>query len=267
MRDRMNAVRLCGALLWRVVRDQRGKLVLAPLGYGLLALAIMLAPIYLPEGGATALRLREGLGMLVGPLPDHSLAVALAVVVVQGPYLVGVLASVAGAVLAQVTVTSEMARGGLELLLSAPYRPREVFAAFLASSFLLVAFSWAVLTAVAIGLPVLGLAWLGAPQIPSFYVGIALFVPLPLSLWADLIASAVTLAFPSLGLLRVGTGSTLGQFLAIAPAMGALLFITIRPDVHPAKLGGAALLLGLGAVGLGLALFSRAFRVEVLLEG
>ncbi|MCS7173949.1 MAG: hypothetical protein N0A24_11380 [Armatimonadetes bacterium] len=267
MSELRNAGRLCGALLWRVVRDQRQRLLLAPLGYGILALTVMLLPVYLPGGPQTAGRLREGLGILIGPLPDHPLAVALALVVVQGPYLVGVLASVAGAVLSQATVTSETARGGLELLLSAPYRPREVFAAFLVSSFLLVVFSWAVLTAVAIGLPLLMLAWLGAPRIPSFYVGIALFVPLPMALWADLIASAVTLAFPSLGLLRVGTGSTLGSSLAIAPAMGALLFVTIRPEVHPAKMGGVALLLGLGAVGLGLVLFSRVFRVGALLEG
>jgi len=266
MRELRDAGRLCWALLWRVTRDQREKLVVAPLGYGILALAIMLAPVYLPGGGATE-RLREGLGVLVGPLPDDPLAVALALVVVQGPYLVGVLASVAGAVLAQATVTSEATRGGLELLLSAPYRPREVFAAFLASSFLLVALSWAVLTAVAIGLPILGLNWLGAPPIPSFYLGIALFVPLPMALWADLIASTVALAFPSLGLLRVGTATTLGQFLAIAPALGSLLFVTLRPEMHPAKLGGAALLLGVGAVALGLALFARAFRVEALLEG
>ncbi len=267
MGERERAARLCGALLWRVARDQGGKLVLAPMGYGVLALLTMLAPVYLPGSGHVTERLREGLGLLVGPLPDDPLVVALALVVVQGPYLVGVLAAVAGAVLSQATVSSELARGGLELLLSAPYRPREVFAAFLGSAFVLVVLSWAVLTAVAIGLPVIGLRWLGAPQIPWFYLGIALFVPLPMALWADLIASVFALAFPSFTPLRVGTTSSLGQFVAIAPALGALLFITVRPDVHPAKVGGIALLLGVGGVMLGLTLLARVFRVEVLLEG
>ncbi len=267
MRNLSRAARLTGALLWRVTRDQRSRLLLAPVGYGLLALAIMLAPVSLPGSPPTLQRLRQGLELLVGPLPDDPLVVALALVVVQGPYLVGVLAAVAGAVLSQATVSGEVARGGLELLLSAPYHPREVFAAFLASVFLLVALSWALLTAVAIGLPILGLTWLGAPQIPWSYTGIALFLPLPMALWACLIASAVAIAIPSFGFLRVGTATSLGQALAIAPAMGSLLFITIRPEVHPAKVGGIALLVGMVAVALGLLLIRHLFRVEALLEG
>ncbi len=267
MRALNGAVRLTGALLWRVRRDQRSRLLLAPVGYGLLALAVMLAPVFLPGRDPTLQRLRQGLELLVGPLPENPLVVALALVVVQGPYLVGVLAAVAGAVLSQATVSAEVARGGLELLLSAPYRPREVFAAFLASSFLLVALSWALLTAMAIGLPILGLIWLGAPPIPWSYTGIALFLPLPMALWACLIASAVAVAIPSLSLLRVGTATSLGQALAVAPAMGGLLFITVRPEVHPAKVGGITLLAGVVAVVVGLLVITHLFRVEALLEG
>lgn len=266
MGDPGRVVRLCGALLWRAAQDQRARLVLAPLLLSLLGLGIMLAPVYLPDGRRTAEGLQQALGLLVGPLPDDRLGVAAALILVQGPYLVGILSAVTGARTAEATVGAEAVRGGLELLLAAPYRPAEVFAALLGSSFALTALAWGILTAVAVGLPALWLLQHGV-SVPVPYLGIALFTSLPMALWANLIAFSIALLFPGVGLPRVGTSASLAQFAAILPAVGAFLFVAVRPDVHPATIGVVALVAGALGLGVGTLLLARWFRPEVLLSG
>jgi len=267
MGDPGRVVRLCGALLWRAGRDQRARLVLTPLLLSLLCLGIVLAPIYLPDGRQTTEGLRQALGLLIGSLPEDRVGVAAALLLVQGPYLVGILSAVVGARTAEATIGAEAVRGGLELLLAAPYRPAEVFAALLGSSFVLTALAWGILTGVAVGLPALWLLLRHGVSVPGPYLGIALFTSLPMALWANLIALSVALLFPSVGLPRVGTSASLAQFVAILPAMGAFLFVTVRPDVHPATVGTVALVVGALGLGVGTGLLARWFRPEVLLEG
>jgi len=267
--DRAASFHLAGVLIWRSYREQRAKLFLLPLAFaGLIALFTLVA-FYVPGilTGTTRLALRRAAELYFPTIADSRAALALAMLFIQGPFFAALFASLTGAMTAQAAVGSEAARGGFELLLSAPYRPREIFVAMLAASLAITLTSWAVLMLAMMGIVALALSLVGSrPVLSTGFLVLAFLLPLPMALWANLIGLAFALMFPRLAQARIGTSTSLVQLVAILPGLILLLLATVRPDINLAAAAGIAIALALAGVAAGLTVLRRWFRPGALLE-
>lgn len=259
-------MRLGRALIWRTRREQGRRLIGLPLIFALALLAMVLITLYLPWllTGPTRYALARAAEARFGTSLGTT-GLAMALLFLQGPYLLAMFAAYQGASLAQAAVGGETSRGGLELLLSAPFLPRTLFLALLTSSLSLTLFAWAIMTLGSLGIAAGVLLALSVPlPISAGYLATALLLPLPLALWANTTGLFVGLAFPRLAQLRTGNTNLL-QLLAMLPAGALLLTATLFPDLNPLVLNGAALVLGLVGASLAASLLARWFRVEAVL--
>lgn len=186
-----------------------------------MALFILVA-FYIPGilTGTTRLGLRRAAELYFPTIADSRAALALAMLFIQGPFLAAVFAQLTGAVTAQAAVGSEAARGGFELLLSAPYRPREIFVAMPAASLAITLVSWAVLMLAMVGIVALALSLVGSrPMLSPGFLALAFLLPLPMALWANLIGLAFALTFPRLAQAPIGTLTSLVQLVAMLPGL------------------------------------------------
>lgn len=259
--------RLVGALLWRSAREQGIRLVLLPLGFAVFLLVITLTAFYVPNllTGPTRSALERGAAVWFGDVEGRA-GLALAVLLQQGPYLLGLFASFLGASNAQALLGAEVSRGGVEGILSLPYRVRDLFAALLVTAFALTALQWAVLAVATLGLAAVTLAMLGASfELPAGYVTLALGVPLALALWANMLGMILSVLAP--GISQVRTGATnLVQTIAMLPAVIMVIVVSVRPELNLTWLAGGALAVGMMGTAVSAGVLARFFRPETLLS-
>jgi len=259
-------LRLAKALLWRSRRQQGRRILLYPLGYAALILGVWLVAVYTPGilTGVTQRALERSAALRFGNVPGR-VGIALVMMFMEGPYLVALFSSVAAASIAQSCVTVERSRGGLELLVSAPYSHREIFSALLLQSIGLTAATWLMLAVGFLGTTTVGLMLLGSTvHWTSAQIGLALIMPLPLAVWSNLIALLLAVRFP-----RATSQGTIGmtRIIAVQPAFLFLLAGNFRPDIDPMRLAEIALLSGVMGTLLVATVLFRRFRLDALLAG
>lgn len=266
MRDLNRGLRLAGALVWRGYREQRAKLLILPLIFAALILAFSLAISF----GAISSSAHHGLTLNASPyfggLHDN-LGRAMAALFNQGPFLIAFFAAFTGTIVAQNSVGSEAARGGLELLLSVTYRVSEMVVALLFGSFVLTLMGWVVLALGTLGVAAVVLAVHGASfHLPLTYLAVAVVMPLAMAVWANQLSLFLALTFPRLAQMRAGSFSSVLQLVGMVPAYALFLLVNLRPDLNIEEIAGATLGLGIMGSALGILLVSYRFRPELVLE-
>lgn len=260
-------VTLARAYAWSELRGQGWKLFAFPLALGtLFALGTLLAAAtsisFDPE---TTRLLQEGAAQFfVDPPGEDDLV--LAFVVVQGPSVVAMLAALTSLLLVQTGLGKRLAGGEFELLLSGPYRERDVFVALVFGSFALVAIGLVALTVLAMG-PALALllsanVQLNAAGVTLLVVGVIAAVPM--ALWATFVTVVVYLLYPEAATNNSHPGNLLAM-LGILPALSLLLALTTGIGVDPLVAVAAANLVPLAAIAIGWVTVRWWFSVEKVL--
>lgn len=261
------ALTLARAYAWSELRGQGWKLFAFPLGFGLvgaigIGLALLLSPAFDPQ--TTAL-LREMAGIYFTRLPaDEELVVAM--LVAQGPSFVAMFAAVLSLVLVQSGLGKRLAVGEFELLLSGPYRDRDVFAALVGGATAIALAGVAIFATLTVGVGLVALVGSTAQLGPTglTLVATGLLSVLPMTLWATFVAVVVYLVFPE----AAGNNSHPGNLLAITailPAMLALLAATTGVGPGPLLLAVGANVVPLVAIAVGWVTVRRWFSVEKVL--
>ena len=257
--------RLIDALVRRGIADQGWLTIISPIGFAAFILFYGYLAAYHPElitvtsRRALAVGSQQYAGMKIAP------AYILTLLLNQAPFLLAFIGSLAGASAAQALIGDETERGGIELLMTAPYKLRQLLAALLTSAFLLTMINWALLalTMLIFGSYLLHLVGI----LTAHYVGrlgTALLVPLPLTFLSNLIAFAICIVFPKLGKIRAGTTNVI-RLLAGLPALFAVALSNLVPSIDAVTL---SLCIGILAVALAAAtigVITRMFRPEILL--
>jgi ethanolamine transporter len=262
---------LARALVWSELRGQSWRLFAFPGLMGGLALLPVLASAFLGLDVASGLDpatrdllVRSAGEFIVGPVDDRSLLVVL--LVVQGPFVVTMFGALLGLLIVQSGVGKRTAAGEFELLLSGPYRERDVFAALVAASFALALLAIALLVVLVVGGSLLTLTTvdvaLSGAAIQLVLIG--LVAPVPMALWATFVTVVLYLVFPEAATNNAHPGNLLA-LLSLAPALGLLLVAVTGLGVDPFVLVVAANLVPLGAIAVGWATVRRWFSVQRLL--
>jgi len=243
-------IRLVRALLWRSWREQGAILLIAPLGFALLLLGVTLLALNAP--GVLTPTTRAGLEAAAHKYfsgQPGRVGLALAGLLAEGPYLLGIFASFLGATAGQSSLGNERARGGLEAIFALPYTPEEILTGFLGASVALTLVSWLILTLASLGVAIGVLVTItrAGLHLSGSYLTLALFVPLPLALWANLISVVLAVVAPRLAQVRTGSTGNLTQLVAILPAIVVFLVAALDPQINLTQVAAGAL--GVGIVG------------------
>jgi ABC-type Na+ efflux pump permease subunit len=191
----------------------------------------------------------------------------MALLILQGPWLLAVFAAVRAAAVAQNAVAGEAARGGLELLLASPHRLSQIFAGMLISSLALTLLGWVVMALTVLGPSAATLALLHVRfMLPVSHFLPLVFLPVPMVLWANLIALLLVLRFPQLAQIRAGTSGSVVQLVAASPTIAFFAAISLRPEADALRVGLLATAVGIAGCGVAAAVLKRHFRAERFLE-
>jgi len=251
-------LQLTGALTFRGLREQGRTILINPLLLAVLFGFMICAALYFPFALTPPTRhaIDVGASHYGG---SHQTAVALAVMLNQAPYLVALFGAVVGSTLAQSLVGQESTRGGIELLLSGPYRLAEVLMALLLVSFVLTAFSWLALTLVSLaGSAVLFGVLHAALPVAGSRLALLLLFPLPLAYLSNLIAVILSIHFPQ-GAQNRGGGFDFFQMFAVAPALIVLLIASFWPALNPFGIAAAAMAAGVAGSAVAMTVVGRIF--------
>jgi|AntRauMinimDraft_4_1070384.scaffolds.fasta_scaffold00015_12 ethanolamine transporter len=258
---------LARAIVWSELRGRGWRLFTFPVGAGLLFLGLLGATAVSPDvlTGTT----REALAAQAGQYftgMDSDTALLLAMLVIQGPYFIAMTGAVLSVLVTQTGVGQRLAAGELELLLSGPYREREVFVALVAGSFALSLLMIGVLLAMALGGSALILAWADVSLTTDAVrlLGTGLLTPIPLALWTTFLAVVVYLRFPDTPVNGTEPGNLL-ILAGILPAVSLIVLPTAVPSVDPFLLSVSGIGVSLAAVGVGWVSVRRWLDVKTLL--
>jgi hypothetical protein len=261
------ALTLARAYAWSELRGQRWKLFAFPLGFGLIgAVGVVLALFFTPafDPQTTAL-LREMAGIYFTSLPAGE-GLVVAMLVVQGPSFVAMFAAVLSLWLVQSGLGQRLAVGEFELLLSGPYRDRDVFAALVVGATAIALAGVAIFAALTVGVGLVALLGSTAELAPTglTLVAAGLLSVFPMTLWATFVGVVVYLVFPE----AAGNNTHPGNLLAITailPAMLALLGAATGVGPGPLPLAVGANVVPLAAIAIGWVTVRRWFSVEKVL--
>jgi hypothetical protein len=258
---------LARALCWRSQREQGWlRLLLVPLGFGALLVAVGAISFYVPGvlTGPTRAALKQlGTKYFGSVTSDERLA--LAFLLLQAPALLALAASMTAASIAQNSVGTEAARGTLEQLAGAPVTMRSLFEAVLTSVFVLTVQSWLLLACTTLGVAAGGVLLLGgALHLPASYWLWAIALPVPLALWASAISLYLSFRFPSLLEARTGT-INVGLIVPMLPAVSVLLLATLRRDIPGFGLSIGTMIVSLVGTAICVVLVGHRFRTETVL--
>ena len=243
---------LARAVVWSELRGRGWRLFAFPIGAGLLFLGLL---------GVTALSPGEYFtGM------EDDTALLLAMLVIQGPYFVAMIGAVLAVLVTQTGVGQRLSAGELELLLSGPYREREVFVALVLGSFVLALLMIGVLVLLTFGGAALILVWAEVSLTADAFrlLATGLVTSVPLALWATFLAVVVYLRFPDTPVNGTEPGNLL-IMLGILPAVSLVVLPTAFPSINPLLLSVGGIVVSLGAVGIGWISVRRWLNVKKLL--
>lgn len=258
---------LARAVIWSELRGRRWRLFAFPLGAGALFLGLLGVTALSPDilTGATRDALAAQAGQYFGGTPTDT-ALLLSMVIIQGPYFVAMIGAVLAILMTQTGVGQRMAAGELELLLSGPYREREVFVALVAGTFALALLMIGVLALISFGGAALFVVWAGVSLTSEAYVLLAagLFTAVPLALWATFLAVVVYLRFPDTPVNGTEPGNLL-ILIGVLPAVGLVVIPTAVPTINPFLVSLAGIAVSLVAVVVGWITVQRWLNVKNLL--
>ncbi len=257
--------RLVDALVRRGIQDQGWLTIVSPIAFAGFILFYGYLAIYHPELITVTSRRALSVGSHQYPGMTIAPAYILTLLLNQAPFLLAFIGSLAGASAAQALIGDETERGGIELLMTAPYRLRQLLVALLSSAFVLTMVNWALLslTMLVFGSYLLHLVGLLTPHYVG-RIGTALLVPLPLTFLSNLIAFAICIVYPKLGKIRAGT-TNLVRLLAGMPALLAVAISNLIPSIDAVTLSFCIGILAVALAAVTIAVITRMFRPEILL--
>lgn len=267
MRSFDRSLHLSEALLWRQFRALGIRMFFSPVGYGVFFLLVTLITARSPNllTGPTEHAIRLYTRRYFGGVDDASAGV-LALVLVQGPYMLSIFGAVTGLRVGRKFTQREIESGRFELLLAAPYDPDEVFRGLITGSMVLTLAQLFVLAVVSLGGAIVLLLSLGVSFRAGFdhLVYVAFLTPIPATLWA-VVVTVITSLFSATGRV-VNAVENVTNIVAIAPALGTLLVLSFYPNVDLSTV--ALLTLGLSVAGtiLGSIAVDTWFSVETVLS-
>ena len=239
-------VRLATLLVWKHYRRRGLKVFVFPVALALLFTALVVGTALSP--GALTPSTQRSIDELVSSYfvdVDGAFGHSLALFLLQGPYLLALFAGMIGVQVGTKMATQLVSSGRFELLLAAPYDRRQVFHGLLAGTMLMTLLQLSVFAVLAIGGPLLFLVSSGVGVTGEFdsLLGLAFVLPVPIALWASLVAI--------LGTLGVGGGrfedaSDALSLIGIAPGLALVLVVTYWPTVDLFVLAAVALLAAAG---------------------
>lgn len=241
MSDADRALHLAELLLWKHYRGRGRKIFLFPVLMALFFSTIVIGTSFSPDALTPATQ--QSIDRLVSMYfvdVDGTIAYALALFLLQGPYLLAVFAGMIGVRAGNKVASELISSGRFELLLSAPYDDKNVFHALLTGTTVLTLLQLGAFAAIAIGGPLAFLFVSGVEvtaEVNNLLL-VAFLLPLPIAVWANLIAI--------LGSLGVGGEWVEGvddalSLIGIAPGLLLVLTVTIWPEVNLVALSVFAL--------------------------
>jgi hypothetical protein len=262
------AAALGGAFGWRVRRE------------GVRYLAVALGPFVVVVALVSTLALTTGGRSFKGSAEFGTFglryggggnAILVGILLLMIPGLIALFSSIGATRTVQGLVGSEVSRGGLEELLTAPYTVGSITVALLGYA-LTVATAFAMIMSGLGAVDIVAASWVTGvhPSLTGGYLAAALVLPL-LSAWSgSALALLISLLFPRLTQLGATVnvaGGSLGTGVAILPGLGALLMLLLAaPSLGIVRVlliaGGATLLITVAAV----AIVARRFEPETVLE-
>ena len=265
--DSPGVLTLARAYVWSELRGQGWKLFAFPLVAGvLIAGGIGVASVTtLPLDAEMTGLLQDAAEQYFTQVPDEG-NLLTALIVIQGPSTVTMLAALMSLIMVQTGLGKRLAAGEFELLLSGPYRDREVFLALVLGAFVLSLIGIGIILVLSMGVG-LGILLTEGVQLSSD--GIALFTigllaPIPMALWATFVAVVTYLVFPDAAMNNSHPGNLIAM-VAILPAIGILLATTAGIGVDAFVIVVSANLLPLFGMLIGWITVRRWFRVEKVL--
>lgn len=252
MTDWRRVRRLSRAMIEVEIEARNKWMAIAPVGLGLLFVAITVAAVLDPSTltGTTQSQLDAALDSYFTSVSGPKVAIAL--VVVQAPMLLSLFAPIVTVPTAR-SLTGRRVKGGeFETLLATPYTDGEVFATFVLTAFVVTLVQVLVLAVIGIG----G-AWavvLAAGAEFTLSAGPATFapyvVPLPVALWAALVSTGVYMSYPDTSINGHGVGNFL-LLVAYLPGFALLGLVSVAPGVSPVlvAVGGFVIVSVLTAIG------------------
>ena len=257
------------ALTWRLWREQRRTIVLAPLLMTALFGAILLGTQFSPDllTGPTRHALRAAMESDGHGAAGPPGSLARAFIEHQAPYLLALLSGLSAASVSARLVGDEADRGSLELLLATRHGVRSIGGAMLLAAGTLSALGWAILaTTSAATIAALDAALDLHVSISPAGIGTALAMQFILALVSAELAIVVILLVPALARAPTGLAGNPTSVIGALPALCAFLAANLLPGLSVLRLSlaamiGAALLLVLGAAAL-----RSWFRPERFLE-
>lgn len=234
MPDVRRILHLTQALITTERRRRGWKLWAFPIGLGLLFLALIVLVLSSRIEMLTPTT-RQSLKMIVHQnfTGIHgSTALALALLIVQGPYLLSVFVPILAVLTVRPLIGARLTSGEFERLLGAPYSHDDVFLAFVSAICIIIFAQIAVLAIVCFGggwvLVLVSSESFQVSMNPAVYL--AFLAPIPIGLWATLVATFVYMRYPDTPL----NGTSIGNFLllvAFIPGSAGILLTatTIEP--------------------------------------
>jgi len=254
------------SLVWEHLADRRTGVLLSPLAFSVLFLGVTLLTAYSP--GVLTPTTRASLDQIVEGQFSGSKSryvYALAMFLIQGPYLLGTLSGVMGIQTGQKLSVKAIGSGRFELLLTAPYDQKHVFLSFLAASFVLTLLKVAVFSVLSIGGPLLALDLLFGLQteFTNVITAVAFLVPIPLALWSNLMVLLGAMGF---GTSIYNRFDEVMPLVGIAPAIALVVIVNVVPEVSLFELSVVSIVLTGGVTALCIGWVTRWFDVERVLN-
>lgn len=258
---------LAFAFIWSELRGQGWKLFAFPLAMGLLiAGGIGVASVSsFPLDPQTTQVLQDAASAYFTAVPARE-ELLVALIVIQGPSTLAMLAAVIGLLMVQLGLGKRLAGGEFELLLSGPYRDRDVFVALVVAALVLVLAGLAILAALSVGV---GLAILLSAGVQLSSAGVTLvsagvFAAIPMALWATFVGVVVYLVFPEAATNNSHPGNLLA-IVAILPGLIAVIVTAMPTGLDPVFLVAGMNVVPLTAIAVGWLTVSRWLSVEKIL--
>ena len=263
MFDSTPSIRLAKALIRRQCRASGAKMFVAPVGFGLLFLVVNLVAAQSPNllTGPTERAIRRYARLYFDGV-DSTSASVLAMLLVQGPYLLSIFGALTGLRVGRKFTRREVESGRFELLLASPYDPDEVFRGLVASSAILTLLQLLALAVVGLGGVLVVLFALGVSfrtQVGEL-VYASFLTPIPAALWAVVVTVVVAL-FSNESRI-VGNVENITNIVGIAPAFATLLVLNFAPGVNLLQVTFATLGVSLAGTVVGSWAVDRWFTVE-----
>lgn len=232
MSENVGLIDLSEALVWQQLRSRRLKLFAMPLFLALVFGGITVVSIRSP--GAVTPTTRQSVQRLVelyfGDL-NGEYVFALALFLIQGPYLLATFSSVLGVNTGQRMAGKLISSGQFELLLSSPYHERRVFNSLLVSTTLVTLLQVFVFGVIALGIPIVALLAIGAKLGAQLNAALlpAFILPLPTAIWANLVVI--------LGSMGIGGDLSDGMedlfsVVGIIPGLGLTVLVNLFPNLN-----------------------------------